>query len=274
MILFYDGDPDGICACHVFKKFGTLKDKYPAQYIPGDRSAEFPHNKIHKDEIIIFTDYCASKEDIKKILEKTEEVYLIDHHISTIEDLKEFKLKGLQDINFSSCELMFKFCKPKEELPKYVKLIGDFDCWRENKVEGYQLALAIQTFKLSPDSPIWEIANKKLDTLLVIGKTIFNFTQKEFKDKENKIFPLKFEGLNFLAINHNDRGAWCFEQHPDKDKKDALLSFHWDGKEWNISVYSVKSSVDVSKIAKKYGGGGHVKAAGFRCKELPFKLGK
>jgi len=30
-------------------------------------------------------------------------------------------------------------------------------------------------------------------------------------------------------------------------------------------------TVDVSKIALKYGGGGHVGASGFQVKELPFK---
>jgi uncharacterized protein len=29
-------------------------------------------------------------------------------------------------------------------------------------------------------------------------------------------------------------------------------------------------TVDVSKIAVKYGGGGHKAASGFQCKELPF----
>lgn len=273
MILFYDRDPDGICACHVFKENGNLKDSYKEQYIPGDRSKPFPHNKIQKDEIVIFTDYCASKEDIKKILSKTKEVYLIDHHISTIEDLKEFKLKGIQDINYASCELMWKFCKGEKEIPKYIKMLGDFDCWREDKEEGYKLALALQTFDLNPDSPIWGMAKSKLNTLLTVGGAIYQYIQKEFKDKQDKIFSLKFEGLDCLAINHNDRGAWCFESHPDKDKKDALLSFHWDGNgNYSISLYAVKDGVDVSKIAKKYGGGGHVKAAGFRSKELPFKL--
>lgn len=272
MLLFYDKDPDGICACHLFKKHGNLTDNYKSVYLPGDRSAEFPHNKVHKNEIVVFTDYCAPRKDIEKILEKTPNVYLIDHHISTIEDMKGLKLKGLQDINFSSCELMFKFFKPNEKLPLYVQRLGDFDCWRENKNEGYKFVLALQAFGLTPDGKIWDIAENKLDKLMTIGNLLFSSIEKENKEKEDKIFKLKFEGLNFLAINHNDRGAWCFESHPEKDKVDALLSFHWTGEEWNISVYAVKDNVDVSKIAKKYGGGGHIKASGFRCKELPFKL--
>ena len=33
---------------------------------------------------------------------------------------------------------------------------------------------------------------------------------------------------------------------------------------------SIPTSTDVSVICKKYGGGGHKKAAGFHTKELPF----
>ena len=35
--------------------------------------------------------------------------------------------------------------------------------------------------------------------------------------------------------------------------------------------YIPKKNIDCSEIAKKYGGGGHKQAAGFQCKELPFK---
>jgi nanoRNase/pAp phosphatase (c-di-AMP/oligoRNAs hydrolase) len=46
------------------------------------------------------------------------------------------------------------------------------------------------------------------------------------------------------------------------------MPFSFDGDEWIISLYS--RNIDVSEIAKKYGGGGHKGAAGFHCKDLPF----
>ena len=46
------------------------------------------------------------------------------------------------------------------------------------------------------------------------------------------------------------------------------MPFSFDGDKWTVSLYS--TSVDVSEIAKKYGGGGHKGASGFHCKELPF----
>ena len=47
-----------------------------------------------------------------------------------------------------------------------------------------------------------------------------------------------------------------------------VIAYYWDGGRWKISLYSEK--VDVSEIAKAYGGGGHKGAAGFQCGALPF----
>ena len=49
---------------------------------------------------------------------------------------------------------------------------------------------------------------------------------------------------------------------------------------WNLAFYTYKNDVDVSKIAVKFGGGGHAKAAGasslpelpeFLCRGQPWK---
>ncbi len=50
------------------------------------------------------------------------------------------------------------------------------------------------------------------------------------------------------------------------------IGFVYDGKQYTVGLYS--REIDVSEIAKKYDGGGHKGAAGFVCKELPFKIKK
>ena len=54
-----------------------------------------------------------------------------------------------------------------------------------------------------------------------------------------------------------------FKQYP------LCLSFVYMGNKWTVGLYS--ETIDVSVIAKKYGGGGHTGAAGFVCDTLPFK---
>ena len=277
MIIFYDNDPDGVCACHLLLKAFSekkipLTDKIPLKHQAGDRSKPFPHNLIKDNEVVIFTDYCAEPEDLKKIFAKTDNVVVLDHHSTTIEKNKGFKLKGIQRTDKASCELAWEWCWGDKKQPEYLQLIGDFDCWRENREEGYKLALALGRFELKPESAIWEVCQTKLEGLKTIGNLLYEAQQKSFDEKLTKIFKIKFEGYDALAINHNDRGAWCFENHPDKDKVDILFSFHYDGQQWAFSIFSPDDKVDVSKIAVKYGGGGHKSAAGFRVAKLPFKL--
>jgi nanoRNase/pAp phosphatase (c-di-AMP/oligoRNAs hydrolase) len=56
----------------------------------------------------------------------------------------------------------------------------------------------------------------------------------------------------------------------DSSEYDILLLFSTgNGRTWSYSIYS--ETVDVSEIAKKYGGGGHKKASGFQSKKLLLK---
>ncbi|MDO5845105.1 MAG: DHHA1 domain-containing protein, partial [Methanocorpusculum sp.] len=57
------------------------------------------------------------------------------------------------------------------------------------------------------------------------------------------------------------------------DKYEIFIPFVFDGEQYTVSLYS--TTVDVSEIAKSFGGGGHKGASGFQCAELPFaKEGK
>jgi nanoRNase/pAp phosphatase (c-di-AMP/oligoRNAs hydrolase) len=52
---------------------------------------------------------------------------------------------------------------------------------------------------------------------------------------------------------------------------DVMVNFFMSKRNlWNITFYTYKQDVDVSKIAAEFGGGGHAKAAGASSlKELP-----
>jgi nanoRNase/pAp phosphatase (c-di-AMP/oligoRNAs hydrolase) len=62
------------------------------------------------------------------------------------------------------------------------------------------------------------------------------------------------------------RGSKAFES--SKTAFSILCAYEHKGDAFTCSLYSDRG-VDVSEIAKRYGGGGHAGAAGFICKELP-----
>jgi uncharacterized protein len=77
-------------------------------------------------------------------------------------------------------------------------------------------------------------------------------------------FEVEWEGMKWVAINGPYRGSAVFKSVFDPEKHHGMLTYFWNGKEWRFGLYSDRKDVDVSPIAKKYGGGGHKGAAGFQ----------
>lgn len=84
-------------------------------------------------------------------------------------------------------------------------------------------------------------------------------------------FTIQFEGLTVLACNHAMFNSHLFAAGL-KPEHEALLGFKFDGSQWSVSLYHApgKEHHDLSAIAKRYGGGGHKGACGFRVKTLSF----
>jgi len=86
-------------------------------------------------------------------------------------------------------------------------------------------------------------------------------------------FTIQFEGLIFLACNHNHAryNSFLFTAGL-KPEHDACFGFAWKSGQWTVSLYHApgKEHHDLSAIAVKYGGGGHRGACGFRIQTLPF----
>ena len=81
-------------------------------------------------------------------------------------------------------------------------------------------------------------------------------------------FFTEWEGYKVVCVNQGSTNSQIFDS-VDEDY-DIMAPFSFNGSEWRVSLYT-KKDIDVSAIAVKYGGGGHAQAAGFRCKELPFR---
>lgn len=177
--------------------------------------------------------------------------------------------------------------------PYAVRLAGEYDIWdkRDPNAELFQHGLKSRELSerdwsmlLDPsvDKALqgtrMEYTNSELfsKTLLDDGRTVAYVREQEYKEVIlEQGFDVEFEGLKYLACcSHElDIRSQLFEAGI-KPEHDGLLGFTFTGKDWRVSLYAVptKRHIDHSVNAKKYGGGGHAGACGFRVKELPFKL--
>ncbi len=216
-------------------------------------------------------------------------------------------IKGHQDPASVYLPTKEQFINREVSEPLAVRLAGEYDIWdrRDPDAELFQHGLRAQELdawlwsemledprfptdnelkeerqmlesgfgcgikRREPEGTIYPMA---VTRLLVAGKSI-----QYAKTEENKsiakaaAFDLKFEGLNFCAINAARYNSHLFTAAV-KPEHDGLFGFNYDGKQWRISLYGVpgKPDVDLSVIAVKYGGGGHKQACGFKLASLPF----
>lgn len=111
--------------------------------------------------------------------------------------------------------------------------------------------------------------------LLEKGRSIQFVRDNEYRDViTQQGFDLKFEGLTFLACcSHElDIRSHLFAAGV-KPHHDALFGFTYTGTQWRVSLYHKpgREDLDLSEIAKRFGGGGHRGACGFLLpKNHPF----
>ena len=89
----------------------------------------------------------------------------------------------------------------------------------------------------------------------------------------SRSFHACFEGLHLLCLNtaRCNSNTFAALDNPETGH-DALCGFYFNGKKWTVSLYHAKhrTDLDLSKIAVKYGGGGHRGACGFTTETFPF----
>ena len=285
MKIFHHNDPDGRCGAAVaIKKLGKA-----AELIEMDYAKEVPVDRIQEGEHVYVIDFSFKPDVMKKVLAKTENVIWIDHHATAKEYEESYgrKLEGLRNFkecDEAGCELAWRYFFPDDPAPAAVRLVGDYDKWAHNLKDSTPFfeGLKLQPGSSDPRSALWH-------SLLLAGKTkLEDMTDqsmvKRIRD-EGRIgikyrdaycqdmrksygYPTELGGLKCYAMNVYGFGSKAFG---DLMKRyDACIAYTFDGNMFTVSMYSDNKDIDVSKVCKDQGGGGHKNAAGFQCKKLPF----
>lgn len=171
-----------------------------------------------------------------------------------------------------------QFIDRQVEEPLAVRLAGEYDIFdkRDERAELFQHGLRSQELSAGNWDHLLDMEGSEsiVPMLLEQGASIRYARDQEYREViTQQGFDLQFHGLTFLACNSHqlDIRSQLFEAGI-KPHHDALLGFTFNGKDWRVSLYHVpgKEHLDMSSIAKEYGGGGHRGAAGMRMKTLPF----
>lgn len=263
--------------------------------IPGDFSNKritAEHLKEYKT--IIMVDYSLVPSDMQAIASR---LIWIDHHKRNYENiLSELELTmrtkpewWILDHTKAACELcleVYATAWKRDVHEGIVDLLGSYDVWRKDRedwddIVNFQYGLqAIQGTEIKLSSKIREdVMNgryrehgENIFNIKKNGKIIIDYLATMFeKNIRNGNYVTYVDGgyqMDVLMLNSTPAvGSRVFEV-PDYngrmvlDTVDVGMTYRWTGKNWLCGFYSSNPEVDCSKIAVKYGGGGHPGASG------------
>lgn len=268
---YHKSDLDGHCSGAI------IKHEYPNCEMIGvdynDRLEKF--DLIHGEKVFV-VDFCFEPYSAMEELNKTCALVWIDHHKTSIEwaNKSGFIASCYQalEIGKSGCELTWEFIHNRP-IPYAVKMLGRYDVWDHSDpgVLPFQYGM-LQEENTLPDAKIWRYIIGGIvsaDEILQRGQTILKYEiNKNAKYAKGMAYESEFEGYRAIIMNKAYANSKAFDAVYNPDKHDIMILFGVKPGEYKYTLYCDKKDIDVSVIAKKYGGGGHSGAAGFYSKKL------
>jgi oligoribonuclease NrnB/cAMP/cGMP phosphodiesterase (DHH superfamily) len=274
---YHKADLDGKCSAAIIRR------KFPECELIGVDYPDRPDfEKIESGDTVFVVDYSFPVVDMMRLLDDFKDNLIwIDHHKSAIDSFggMDCLFVGKREIGKGACELTWEYLFPDEPMPDAVKLLGRYDVWDHSNEDVLFFQDGMwQQGEWKPSHPVWQtLFDSKIEPIPVnyvtqvigIGKTIapFRYIQDRLYAKK-MAFKVEFEGYDAWAINKALSNSKIFDGLDPYGERPLYILFNYKGGVWKYSLYSnPNSGIDVSKIAVKYGGGGHAVAAGFQSEK-------
>lgn len=293
--IFHHNDMDGRGAAHVVRQYEINQGNKAITFHEVDYIMDLTPlvDNVEDGSKVYFVDYSFKENTchlLDNLINRGCDVVWIDHHTSSINLIekqpKYGKLKGYvcDGISGAALAYMYLYGKSFEDIPEYLKVISDYDCWKFKY--GYMtkiFKIGLDAYNQAPSSTIWNKLSGNMDSgvfsevtatvyfqnVIDRGDILYKFIERDYKEyREQYSYETEIGGFKCLAISRKCN-SWIFGEK--YDEYDIVMTWGFNGKEYSYSIYSSKPYVDCCAIAKSYGGGGHKGAAGFKLSEMPFK---
>jgi uncharacterized protein len=262
--VYYHGNcPDGFGGAYAaWKKLGQKADYIPLlwQNVTSEET-EAP--------TVYFIDFTPEAL-IKKFKAEGKKIIIIDHHISAKPHLL-LADESLFDINMSGAGLSWRHFHGKKKLPKLLAHVQDQDIWtfKLRGTKEINKAIALRDF----DFKVWQKLEDEMNDSAKY-KALLNLGANLLKMNDVEVSVIISEGIREALLD--GKKAYVVNCPINESiigntmAKDGALGIIWAERRGGVIKVSLRSTgnIDVSKIAKKYGGGGHKNASGFILKSI------
>lgn len=218
-------------------------------------------------DVVIF-DTCLDKEALYKWKELAIDFKVIDHHISNQREFGHLDFCHF-DMNHSGVGLAWRHYFPETEPPWWVNYIEDRDLWTK-KLPRHEDVCALLLSTEPTFEAYSELTRMTVDEAAEAGKFVAKADAAKIKravEGSSTTMRISFCGYEDVPCVNN---ANFQSDIGNILAKNAQFGIVWyagdsetDGKYAQLSLRSI-GDFDVSKLAARFGGGGHKNAAGCR----------
>jgi oligoribonuclease NrnB/cAMP/cGMP phosphodiesterase (DHH superfamily) len=221
------------------------------------------------DREVYVVDFAYPRPAMEAMARHATKLTVIDHHITAAQDLEgliqnDGVVDGVFDLAKSGCLLTWEWFFTERRPPPALLAVSDRDLWTFELPWTREIFSALTSYPY--EFAIWDTLMEadRLETLRQEGITL---DRKQQKDMAEIIAAgshlITMAGHTVPACNvpsswASDAGHILAQGHP------FAACFWIDGEQIAFSLRSAPDGLDVSEIAKQFGGGGHQHAAGFK----------
>ncbi len=258
-----DGFTAAWIAKHYFEQMGKTVDIELCNY---NENYDCLRPKISGNDVYVF-DFSFPRDLMVEFHSIANRFEVFDHHKSAAEACKDLPF-CLFDMSKSGAMLAWERLRPDEAPIKLVQYVQDYDLWQWELPYSKEINAVIQSTERTYEN--WYNLARELENENSFpfeaskGMTILNLEQAHIRKAiEDPVF-VTIGGHRVPLINNPNL----------VDKTLNVLSKSWpfaaaffmiqDGR-FKFSLRSSRpNGIDVSEVAKQYGGGGHAAAASFK----------
>jgi oligoribonuclease NrnB/cAMP/cGMP phosphodiesterase (DHH superfamily) len=265
---FHAGCPDGFgAAWSVWRAWGA-----EARYVPRGHDSD-PPRKPHVGGTVVFVDIAPDNEYLRELADQAAHVVVLDHHWSARERyeadpgvdnlITDGGHRVVFDLDHSGAVLAWRYFHPSEPVPPLLAYVQDQDLWQWALPRSEEVNAAIGSH--AREFAVWDaLAARRPEELAIEGEPILRAQRIEMVRALTNAHAITVGDRRIEAVNaQQNRSHIGHELAKRAAFGQAIgLVYRVTGRTVDASIYSI-GDVDVSAIARRYGGGGHRNASGF-----------
>jgi oligoribonuclease NrnB/cAMP/cGMP phosphodiesterase (DHH superfamily) len=261
-VLYHGGCPDGFGGAYAaWKKFGDTAEYIPVKYgnpAPGGLA----------DRTIYFIDFCYPKPIMDEIVRAAKSLTALDHHLGTKEVVESMPAHVFDEMR-SGATIAWGYFHPDIPVPLLLQYVQDGDLYVFKLPDSRAIISYAYAHPFSFEQ--WDLLAGELSDdasrALAVekGKIYAEYFAILVEQIANKATLVTFEGFECYFVTAADMFKSDVANLLWHRKPPLALAVNFHGDAMNVSLRS-DPSIDVSAIARKFGGNGHPHASAFRLK--------